>query len=68
MIWASALDVSTARQSPPPPCPPPPQHWPSLWCRVMASTRKLQKVAMETAEKRTPTKKKPRSPLSQVLQ
>lgn len=40
----------------------------SLWCWVMANVRKVQKAEMETAEKRTPTKKKPRSPLSQVLQ
>lgn len=40
----------------------------SLWRWVMANARKVQKAEMETAEKNTPTKKKPRSPLSQVLQ
>lgn len=34
----------------------------------MASTKKVQNVATETAENSTPTKKKPRSPLSHVLQ
>jgi hypothetical protein len=34
----------------------------------MANARKVQKAETETAEKRAPTKKKPRSPLSQVLQ
>ena len=52
----------------PHPHPNPPPSGPLLWCPVMASARKVQKVAMEMAEKRTPTKKKPRSPLSHVLQ
>jgi hypothetical protein len=34
----------------------------------MTNARKVQKAEMETVKKRAPTKKKPRSPLIQVLQ